>query len=175
MWFAAGAIELNRLLLLQKRAFRIICGAPQLSHSMPLALQLNILPLHEYITFSVRLFTFNIYHNILQISVHILFTNLSHLYNYSRLRHSLYNFVAIRCNTSKCQSFILYIKVFVVLCRYVWSGLIVVLGIYLNIYNKNKAKWNASILYYINQFSFNSLKLFAARHGRMSVNREHIV
>ena len=108
MWFAAGAIELNRLLLLQKRAFRIICGAPQLSHSMPLALQLNILPLHEYITFSVRLFTFNIYHNILQISVHILFTNLSHLYNYSRLRHSLYNFVAIRCNTSKCQSFILY-------------------------------------------------------------------
>ena len=67
------------------------------------------------------------------------------------------------------------LKVFVVLCRYVWSGLIVVLGIYLNIYNKNKAKWNASILYYINQFSFNSLKLFAARHGRMSVNREHIV
>jgi hypothetical protein len=31
------------------------------------------------------------------------------------------------------------------LCRYIWSGLIVVLGIYLNLYSKNKASWDASI------------------------------
>ena len=29
--------------------------------------------------------------------------------------------------------------------RYVWSGLVVVLGIYLNLYSKNKASWDAAI------------------------------
>ena len=35
--------------------------------------------------------------------------------------------------------------IYSVLFRYVWSGLIVVFGIYLNIYSKNQAKWNAKI------------------------------
>ena len=112
MWSAAGAMELNRLLL-QKCVFRIICGTPQLSHSLPSACQLNILPLHEYITFSICLFMFNIYHNNLPVSVHSLFIKLSHLHDYSSLRHSLYNFAVIRCNTSNVN-FSLYIEAYIV-------------------------------------------------------------
>ena len=30
--------------------------------------------------------------------------------------------------------------------RYIWSGLIVVFGIYLNVYSKNKESWDAYLL-----------------------------
>ncbi len=37
-------------------------------------------------------------------------------------------------------------------CRYVWSGLIVVLGIYLNIYSKNQQAWNAKFADFHDRF-----------------------
>ena len=30
-------------------------------------------------------------------------------------------------------------------CRYIWSGLIVIAGIYLNVYSKNKASWDSKM------------------------------
>ena len=36
--------------------------------------------------------------------------------------------------------------------RYVWSGLIVVLGIYINIYSKNRDRWNAAIISYYHRY-----------------------
>ncbi|KAL5016770.1 hypothetical protein ScPMuIL_006359 [Solemya velum] len=46
-------------------------------------------------------------------------------------------------------SFIFFSKPFTV--QYIWSGVIVVLGIYLNLYSKNRKSWDAKIL---NYFSF---------------------
>lgn len=43
-----------------------------------------------------------------------------------------------------CLSFILFTKPFTM--QYVWSGIIVVIGIYLNIYSKNKSKWDAQFI-----------------------------
>ena len=34
---------------------------------------------------------------------------------------------------------------FFVCFRYIWSGLIVILGIYLNVYSKNRVKWDAAV------------------------------
>lgn len=49
-----------------------------------------------------------------------------------------------------CLSFILFTKPFTI--QYVWSGFIVVIGIYLNIYSKNKAKWDAQFVSVVHRF-----------------------
>jgi len=44
-------------------------------------------------------------------------------------------------------SFVLFTKPFT--STYVWSGLIVLLGIYLNIYNKNQKQWNEALIRFV--------------------------
>uniref|UniRef100_A0A914D3Y8 Adenosine 3'-phospho 5'-phosphosulfate transporter 2 n=1 Tax=Acrobeloides nanus TaxID=290746 RepID=A0A914D3Y8_9BILA len=41
-------------------------------------------------------------------------------------------------------SFLIFSKPFTV--DYVWAGLVILLAIYLNLYSKNKTKWNAAIV-----------------------------
>ena len=56
---------LNRILLLQKRAVRIICHKPFLSHSRPLFLKLNILPISLLHDFQLCVFMYSYYNNLL--------------------------------------------------------------------------------------------------------------
>ena len=54
LWYVAGAVEFNRLLLgYYKNMLLEKCVAHLDCLRMPLARQLNILPLHKYITLSV--------------------------------------------------------------------------------------------------------------------------
>lgn len=48
-----------------------------------------------------------------------------------------------------CLSFLVFTKPFT--SQYVWSGLVIILGIYLNIYSKNKSKWDAQFIALIHQ------------------------
>ena len=56
---------LNRIFLLQKRAVRIICHKPFLSHSRPLFLKLNILPISLLHDFQLSIFMYSYYNNLL--------------------------------------------------------------------------------------------------------------
>lgn len=47
IWGNAADIHLNRLLLLQKKAVRVICGSDYLAHSDPLFLETNILKIRD--------------------------------------------------------------------------------------------------------------------------------
>jgi len=54
-------------------------------------------------------------------------------------------------------------------CRYVWSGVIVIIGIYLNIYSKNRAQWDA-------RFKDWTLRLFPRPHRLVALqNLHHVV
>ncbi|XP_059175729.1 adenosine 3'-phospho 5'-phosphosulfate transporter 2-like [Physella acuta] len=47
-------------------------------------------------------------------------------------------------------SFMFFAKPFTF--QYLWSGLVVLLGIYLNLYSKNKASWDAKILHFLQKY-----------------------
>jgi uncharacterized membrane protein len=49
----------------------------------------------------------------------------------------------------------IYISDFVVFFSYVWSGLIVIVGIYLNVYSRNQTAFNAKLGSFVNSlFNF---------------------
>ena len=58
IWGGAAEIHVNKLLLLQKRAVRILAGAEYLSHSDPLLIQLNLLKIQGIYEYSCCLFVY---------------------------------------------------------------------------------------------------------------------
>jgi hypothetical protein len=62
---SANPTSLNRLILKQREAIRIICNTGFREHTAPLFKQLKILPLNELIHLSKLKFMHSFYHNIL--------------------------------------------------------------------------------------------------------------
>ena len=65
IWGSCNKYLLERILLLQKRAVRIICHKPFLSHSRPLFLKLKILPINLLYEFQLCVFMYSFYNNLL--------------------------------------------------------------------------------------------------------------
>ena len=63
----------NRILLLQKRAVRVICNQSYLSHTKPLFTKLNILPFNLLYQFYLGVFMYSYYHDLLPSSFKNLF------------------------------------------------------------------------------------------------------
>ena len=49
------------------------------------------------------------------------------------------------------------------LFSYIWSGMIVVLGIYINVYSKNKTKWDNAFVDYYNKLTQRKRRLTTVR------------
>jgi hypothetical protein len=71
----------------------------------------------------------------------------------------------------KTQSLVMFIMLnfALIACSYVWSGLIVVLGIYLNVYSKNRAAWDARFREWFKRFFPQHRRLVALQ------NLQHVV
>jgi hypothetical protein len=65
VYSSANSTSLNRLILKQKEAIRIVCNTGFREHTAPLFKQLKILPLNELIHLSKLKFMHSFYHNIL--------------------------------------------------------------------------------------------------------------
>ena len=82
-WCSTYPSNLNRILYLQKRIVRIICGAGYLSHTAPLSRTLNILDILNVNAFFVAFFMYSYHINLLPRSFNTSFvTNRQvHAYN----------------------------------------------------------------------------------------------
>ena len=65
IWGRASKKYINRLLLLQKRAIRIVCNSAFRAHSEPLFKECNILTIYNINIYLVGIFMFQYYHNLL--------------------------------------------------------------------------------------------------------------
>jgi len=68
LWGGASKFALSRLIVLQKRALRIITHSNYRAHTFPLFLQTNILPLSHIHTFQLSIFMYKSGYNILPLS-----------------------------------------------------------------------------------------------------------
>lgn len=107
LWSSAGITELRKLAILQKAAIRIICNASFTAHYLPLARQLNILPLNEYITLSTGLFMYKVFIKSVPQCILNLFTRSTSNTLHHSLRQSELNFAVTRYNTSLMHNFII--------------------------------------------------------------------
>ena len=64
IWCGANMSIKKHLRLLQKRAIRIVCCAPFLAHTEPIAKDLKILLLNDLTSFAQCVFKFKVYHTI---------------------------------------------------------------------------------------------------------------
>ena len=63
IWGKANKSVLDPLLKLQKKTVRLVFNKPQKTHSIPLFIKANILPLHVIYTSAVSSFMFPVHHN----------------------------------------------------------------------------------------------------------------
>ena len=74
IWGKANKSVLDPLLKLQKKAVRLVFNKPQKTHSLPLSIKANILPLNVIYTSAVYSFMFKVHHNLLPNIITNLFT-----------------------------------------------------------------------------------------------------
>ena len=111
-WGSAPAIHTNRLLLLQKKAIRLIHHAPSTVHTDPLFTSSNIIKFTDLYLYFCTLFIYKYKHNLLPTSF-IVDTDWFHP---QHLRHShstrlmghIAHCIVPRCRTSLCQRFLRY-------------------------------------------------------------------
>ena len=105
-WGNTYKTNLNKLVVLQKKALRNICKAKRLEHTNSLFIELNILKLYDLIEFKTVVIVFKARHKILPIKVQNNFTfNTDQFYN-TRSRQKV-DFVPLRPRTmlkSMCVS-----------------------------------------------------------------------
>lgn len=61
VWGTTSASHITRVSRLQKRALRIICKAPRLSHTLPLFTETKIIPVNNLYKYLLSLFTFKLF------------------------------------------------------------------------------------------------------------------
>ena len=88
----------DRILALQKRLVRIICGTHRISHADPLFAQLGALKIDDLYTQSVRIISFKASRNQLPGGMTRFFDKVSHCYNTRGARSNLF------VNCSDCRS-----------------------------------------------------------------------
>ena len=80
----------DRLLVMQKRFVRIICGAPRMSHADPLFAKLSVLKIDDLFEQAVRVFAFKLSKSVLPNIMASLFRKPSHSYATRGYENSLY-------------------------------------------------------------------------------------
>jgi hypothetical protein len=112
IWCGANMTTKEQLRLLQKRAVRIICRAPFLAHTEPIAKDLNILLLNDLILFVQCVFMFKVYHAVYPNIITSLFSKVSVVSHYFT-RQNVFNFFVKQCNYMSTRHFILHSGVFI--------------------------------------------------------------
>ena len=98
LWASTYPSNLNRLLLMQKRAVRASTNACYRAHTKPLFLQLNVLDVYQINTFYAAKFMFLYHGHSLPSSFNTLFTTGSQIHTYDT-RHAL-DYQTHACRTS---------------------------------------------------------------------------
>ena len=104
----------EHLRLLQKRAIRIICRAPFLAHTEPIAKDLKILLLYDLTSYAQCVFMFKVYHSIYpniitSLFCKVSFCKVSHYFT----RQNVLNFFLKQYNCMSTRHFILHSGVFI--------------------------------------------------------------
>ena len=60
VWGTTSASHVARISLLQKRAIRVICKSPRLSHTLPLFTETKIIPVNNLYKYLLSLFTYKL-------------------------------------------------------------------------------------------------------------------
>jgi hypothetical protein len=85
-WGNASKSVLNRTIILQKRAVRLINRATYNSHTEPLFIHVKILKLNDQYEYEVALFMYDYVTNKLPISFHNVYRNTSKFYSYHTMQ-----------------------------------------------------------------------------------------
>ena len=88
VWGTAHDVHLNKLIVLQKRAIRIIAGVPPRSHTEPLFQQYKLIEFDDLITLNTSLFVYRYSHGLLP-HVFDAFYRLNSHFNLYETRHGL--------------------------------------------------------------------------------------
>ncbi len=91
VWGNAAAYLLNKVVVLQKKALRLICNAFYLAHAKPLARRLNILLLPDLYTYRCAINMYNAVNNLNALSSFNCFKRSSTVYNTKHSRYILYH------------------------------------------------------------------------------------
>ena len=105
-WGNACQSHIQRIIILQKRAIRIVAHAPFLAHSQPLFSTLKILHFTDMYKFQVAIFMFLCQHRLLPKSLLQLFFLNNHFHNYST--RSASDFHIPKSHTTFFQRTIIY-------------------------------------------------------------------
>jgi hypothetical protein len=106
VWGNACKLFLNPLLILQKKAVRLIHNVPQLTHCAPLAKQLNILFFDDLYYFCVLKYMYNVFHEKISFDRN-LFRHTGSLHSYCTRSGSL-NFYVSPIATSMRRKFVVH-------------------------------------------------------------------
>ena len=101
VWGNCGITILNRLFILQKRAIRVMCNVPPLSHSSPLFKKTNILTVYQINQLQVAIFMYSYFKGILPKSFNDVFTKNSAIHSYSTRAQGNLRLPLLKYNFSK--------------------------------------------------------------------------
>ena len=87
LWSAVGLTEINKILIFQKRAIRIISGAFYRSHCLLLANNHNLFFVHDVINIALYVFKYKVFSNKVRKCVVELFIKLS-AYSHKQLKNT---------------------------------------------------------------------------------------
>ena len=82
-WGQASQSTLDKLLLLQKRAIRLIIFSPKSEHAIPFFVNLNILPVHFLYVESISCLMYDVQNKLVPARIQNLFTHVSHIHSYN--------------------------------------------------------------------------------------------
>ena len=82
-WGQASQSTLDKLLLLQKRAIRLMNFSPKCEHAIPFFVNLNILPVHFLYVESVSCLMYDVQNKLAPTRIQKLFTHVSDIHSYN--------------------------------------------------------------------------------------------
>lgn len=101
VWASTYKSRLNKLVLLQKRAVRIVAGVKSFAHSTPLFQSFNLLKFHQIMTFQIGVFMYRFTHGLLPLNFTGYFQQGSDIHNYSTRNSSHYRTISARLNSRR--------------------------------------------------------------------------
>ena len=100
VWGKSANTHINRLFVLQKKAVRIICNKPPLTHTAPLFYDCSLLTLQDLYTYCTSIFIYKLNHHMLPPPVARIFPLESLVHGHStRLRENPNQIVFSQCRT----------------------------------------------------------------------------
>ena len=105
-WGSASNATLNQIIILQKRAIRVITNSKKMEHTGPLFINCNILPFMKQFQYTICMFMFKVHHNFVPSVITNLFTKRFNISN--RETRQAYHFHIPMVVSAHTQSTIYY-------------------------------------------------------------------